>query len=463
MTFQEAAVKTMRVTVTAALMAAMAAGASAQTNWPQFRGGVAGVVADDPALPERWGPDENIAWRIDIPGRAWSSPIVWGDHVFTLTATRSSGADEAPMPIENYRARSLGGTMTGGFINREGEPLRWVLYDVDFETGDIRWERELHRAVPSLSAHQKNTFASETPVTDGERVYVYLADIGLFAIDFDGNEVWSVPFEWLPRRTWGAAGSPVLHEGRLYVVNDNDEQSYVAAHDAATGERIWRTDRDEGTNWSTPFVWENDVRKELVTTGAGGVRSYALDDGALLWELHGMSSLVIPTPFASHDLLFINSGYIADRTRPVYAIRAGASGDVTLGRGSASNDYVVWSHQQLGSYNPSSLVYGDTHYTLLDRGVLMAYDARTGRPVYPRARVTAGTLFTASPWAYNGKIFALSEDGDTFVIQAGPEFEVLGRNSLDEWTMATPAIARGSLILRTASKLYRIASGAGGE
>ena len=209
------------------------------------------------------------------------------------------------------------------------------------------------------------------------------------------------------------------------------------------------------------FVWENDVRTELVTTGTGGVRSYSLD-GELLWELHGMSSLVIPTPFSDHGLLFINSGYIADTTRPVYAIRAGASGDISLGQGSTSNDYVVWSHPQLGSYNPSSLVYGDYHYTLLDRGILMCYDARTGQPVYPRRRVTAGTLFTASPWAYNGKIFALSEDGDTFVIQAGDEFEVLWRNSLgDEMTMATPAIARGSLFLRTASKLYRIASEAG--
>ena len=286
-------------------------------------GGVAGVVADDPALPERWGPDENIAWQVDIPGRAWSSPIVWGEHVFVLTVTRVSGTTDAqPMPIESYRARSLGGSMTGADIDREAEPLRWVLYDVDFETGAVRWERELHTAVPTLTAHQKNTFASETPVTDGERVYVYLGDIGLYAFDFEGNEAWSVPLEWLPRRNWGAAGSPILHDGRLYVVNDNDERSWVAAFDAATGEQVWRTDRDEGTNWSTPFVWENDVRTELVTTGTGGVRSYSLD-GELLWELHGMSSLVIPTPFSDHGLLFINSGYIADSNRPVYAIRGG--------------------------------------------------------------------------------------------------------------------------------------------
>ena len=432
----------------------------AQSNWPQFRGLDGGVIADTAAVPESWGPDENIAWRIDIPGRAWSSPIVWEEHVFVLTVIPAS-SDDSPLqpvqPTETYRARSLGGSMTGNDTVKPTDSLEWVLFDVDFDTGDVRWRQTLHTAVPSMPTHSKSTFASETPVTDGDRVYVFLADIGLYAFDFAGNEVWSVDLEWVPRRDWGAASSPILHDGRLYVVNDSEAESYAAAYDAENGQELWRVGREEGTSWSTPFVWENDVRAELITTGTGGVRSYSLD-GDLLWELHGMSSLVIPTPFAAHDLLFINSGYIADSTRPVYAVRAGASGDITLGEGSTSNDFIVWSHPQLGSYNPSSLVYGDYHYTLLDRGILMCYDARTGQEVYPRQRVTAGTLFTASPWAYNGKIFALSEDGDTYVIKAGSSFEVLGRNSLDEMTLATPAFARGSIFLRTASKLYRISA-----
>ena len=432
--------------------------AAAQSNWPQFRGEGAGVVADDPALPDTWGPTENVTWSLDVPGRSWSSPIVWDDKVFVLSVVPAGGGDESlqPLqPIENYRAASLGGAMTAANISTVTTSLRWVLYAIDFESGVVRWEHELDAGVPALPTHQKSTFASETPVTDGERVYVYMGDIGLFAVHLDGTPAWSVPMEWVPRREWGASSSPVLHDGRLYVVNDNEAQSYVAAFDAATGDEIWRTDRDERANWTTPFVWENDVRTEIVTTGVGGVRSYGLD-GELLWHLTGMSTIVIPTPFAANGLLYINSGYVAAQSRPVYAIRPGASGDITLGEGSTSNDYIVWSHPQLGSYNPSSLVYGDYHYTLLDRGILLCYDARTGREVYPRARITAGTLFTASPWAYNGKIFALSEDGDTFVIKAGPEFEVLARNSLDEMTMATPAVAHGSLLLRTASKLYRI-------
>ena len=438
------------------IVSVFATAGNAQDNWPQFRGERAGVVADNPRLPESWGPDENIAWEIDMPGRGWASPIVWGDHVFVLTSTAATGPEVEIQPVENYRARSLGGAMTGSNITELDAPLRWALYDVDFEPGAVRWERTLHEAIPSLPTHQKSTYASETPITDGERVYVYMADIGLYAVDFEGAVVWAKEFDWLPRREWGAASSPVLHEGRLYVVNDSEEESWVASFDAATGDELWRTDREEASNWSTPFVWANDVRTELVTTGRDGVRSYSLD-GALLWSLTGMSSLVIPTPFSEHGLLFINSGYVADDSRPVYAIRPGASGDITLPEGTNSNDYIVWSHPQLGSYNPSSIVYGDTHYTLLDRGIMMAYDARTGAEVYERRRITAGTLFSASPWAYNDKLFALSEDGDTFVIQAGPEFSVLGRNTLDEMTLSTPAIARDSLIIRTATKLYRIA------
>ena len=352
---------------------ALATHSSAQSNWPQFRGVSGGVVADDPMLPETWGPDENIVWTLDVPGHSWSSPIVWENHVFVLTATSVSGQDAPLQPIEAYRARSLGGSMTAANVQEASDPVRWVLYDVDFETGDVRWEQTLHTTVPSETTHQKSSFASETPVTDGERVYVYLGDVGLYALNLDGTLAWTTDMEWLPRRGWGAASSPILHDGRLYLVNDNESQSFVAAYEASTGEEIWRSDRDERSNWSTPFVWENEVRTELVTTGTGGVRSYSLD-GELLWSLTGMSSLVIPTPFAEHGLLYINSGYVADSSRPVYAVRAGASGDITLGEGSTSNDYIVWSHPQLGSYKP--LLAGLRRLSL--------HAARPGHPPLPR-------------------------------------------------------------------------------
>jgi outer membrane protein assembly factor BamB len=333
-----------------------------------------------------------------------------------------------------------------------------MVYAVDWKTGRIVWEREVHRGVPGSSHHLKNTYASETPVTDGERVYAYFGNIGLFVFDMDGKPVWSQ--KWEPVRTrygWGTAASPVLYKERIYVVNDNDDHSFLASLDKRTGKQIWRVERDEGSNWSTPYIWESGHRTEVITSGTRKVRSYDLD-GKLLWELGGMSSIAIPTPFAQHGLLFVASGYVGDTVRPVYAVRPGARGDISLKDGETSNENIAWYQRQAGPYNPSPLVYGDYYYTLLDRGMLTCHDARTGREIYGKQRLDPeSSAFTASPWAYNGKIFALSEDGDTFVMQAGSEFKLIGKNPLGEMCMATPAIARGSLIIRTASKLYRIA------
>jgi outer membrane protein assembly factor BamB len=305
--------------------------------------------------------------------------------------------------------------------------------------------------------HIKNTYASETPVTDGQRVYAYFGNVGLFCYDVNGKPLWSKEFvSSKTSNNWGTAASPVLHEDKLFIQNDNDEQSFLVALDKRTGEQIWRTERDEKSNWATPYVWTNELRTELVTSGKGRVRSYSLD-GRLLWELGGMSSIVIPTPLAKHGLLYVTSGYVGDKKRPIFAIRPGAQGDISLKDDQTSNQYIAWCQKQGGPYNPSPIVCGDYLYVLYDRGFLSCYDAKTGQEVYSKQQIAAGaTAFTASPWANNGKLFCLSEDGDTFVIQAGPEFKVLGKNALEEMCMATPAAIRGSLILRTISKLYRI-------
>ena len=246
---------------------------------------------------------------------------------------------------------------------------------------------------------------------------------------------------------------------------------FLTALDAETGAEIWTVPRDEpGHTWSTPLVWENHLRSEIVTSATGKVRSYDLD-GGLLWELSGMSLLSTPSPFTSHGLVYISSGYPGGALRPVYAIQPGAAGDISIYQEVASglqegfpgtrhysrDDHVVWSYPLLGTYSTTALVYDDVYYTLLDRGFLTAHDAATGEEIYGRRRLEIGNGFTASPWGYNGLVFLLSEDGDTFVVRAGPEFEILHKNSLDEMSLATPAIAHGSVILRTQSKLYRIA------
>jgi len=424
-------------------------------TWPQFRGPNAGVAADDPVLPDKWSDTENVIWKAPIPGMGWSSPVVWGDHVL-LTSAVSAGKEAAPVKGLYDPGDDFGKT-------KAAADHRWVVYDLDFDTGKIRWARELQIGAPPILRHLKNSFASETPVTDGERVYAYFGSIGLLtALDLEGNPLWkrelgayNGPQEFAP------AASPILHDGRIYVVSDNTKDSFLASFDAKTGREIWRVQRDEVENWATPAIWRNDRRTEIVTNGRRKVRSYDLD-GKVLWELTGMTGNVVPTPFSGHGLLYISSGYPGAPVRPVYAVRPGASGDISLKPGETRNEHVVWFQPTLGTYQTSALVLGDYYYTLLDRGFLLCHDARTGRQMYGRHRISpeAGA-FTASPWAYNGKVFVLSEDGDTFVIQAGPEFKLLGKNSLNEMSLATPAVARGSLFLRTQSALYRIGTKAG--
>jgi outer membrane protein assembly factor BamB len=418
----------------------------AQQNWQQFRGPNAGVV-EDGILPTTWSTTENVAWLVDIPGRAWSSPIIWGEKIFITSAVSQT---EAEMPKK--------GLYLGGNRDKPSDIMhRWMVYCIDLDSGKIIWEKCAHQGIPKNPVHVKNTYASETPVTDGQRVYTYFGNVGLYCYDFDGKELWSKQFgTYKTRYNWGTAASPVLHKDRLYIVNDNEEQSFIVALDKKTGEQIWRVNRDEKSNWATPYIWENEQRTEIITPGTGKTRSYSLD-GELLWELGGASAITIPTPFAKNNLLYLTSGFVADRKRPLFAIRPGAKGDISLNDDQNSNQYVVWYQKQGGPYNPSPIVYGDYLYVLYDRGMLSCYDAKTGDEIYSKKKIAAGAnAFTASPWANDGKIFCLSEDGDTFVIQAGTEFKVLGRNKLDEMCMATPAAVRGSLIIRTLSKLYRI-------
>jgi outer membrane protein assembly factor BamB len=247
----------------------------------------------------------------------------------------------------------------------------------------------------------------------------------------------------------------VLHKNRLYVVNDNEEKSFLVALDAATGKDIWRVERDEKSNWATPFVWENGQRTELITCGSKRVRAYDLN-GKVLWDLGGMSSIAIPTPLARHGLLYVSSGYVLDKKQPIFAVRPGASGDISLKDDESSNANIAWCLKKAGPYNPSPLVYREHLYVLYDMGSLACFDARTGKQVYEKKRLGSSAGFTASPWACAGKVYCLNEDGETYVVQAGAEFKQIGNNSLDEMCMATPAVLRGSLLIRTLTKLYRI-------
>lgn len=403
------------------------------------------MAADDPRLPEAWDQEQNVRWRVTIPGSGWGSPIVWRDRVF-VSAVHSD---------DDYEKPKAGLYLGGG----RGEPPdtvhHWMVYCLSLVDGRTLWRHEAHTGKPQIPRHPKSTYAAETPTTDGQRLYVLFGDVGMYCYDLEGKPLWTHAIE--PKKTkfgYGAAASPIVQGDQVIFVYDNDEESYIMALDSATGEPRWKTARDETTTWGTPLVWDHDGRTEIVVPGQNENRSYA-PDGRLLWHFNGaMSVLTIPSPLVADGLLYITSGYFQDTKRPVFAIRPGATGDITLAEEETSNETIAWSLQKMGPYNTSPIVYGGLYYTLLDRGMLTCHDAKTGELVFDRTRFPQGATFTASPWAYNGKLFFLDENGSTYVMPLGREFTVERTNALDELTLASPAIAQGKLLIRTASQVY---------
>lgn len=424
--------------------------AEGPANWPQFRGPGARGVAEGSAFPDTWSQTENLAWGTDIPGRGWSSPVVWGKKVF-LTTVVNPAQVEAPKK----------GLYLGG--ERPDAPdavLQWKVLCLDLASGKILWEKQVHEGKPFSGAHMKNSYASETPVVEENRVYALFGNVGLWCLDHDGNIVWTK--EMTPhatRASWGTASSPALHKHRLYLQNDNEEDSALIALDTKTGEEVWRTPREEKSNWSTPFVWENEQRTEIVTVGRNQSRSYDLD-GKLLWSFGGNSKIVISTPYAADGLLYLTSGYVGDKVRPIFAVRPGATGDISLAEGQTSNDFIVWSQPQGAPYNPSTLVYDGRLYVLYDGGMFGCFNAATGEQIFERERIPEARNFTASPWAANGKVYCLNEDGNTYVMKAGTALELLQTNALasgeEEMFMATPAIVGDCLLIRSSARLYCI-------
>lgn len=436
----------------ACLLAAFVRQTAAEENWPRFRGEDArGVAKDNEKLPTTWTTTENVKWVADVPGWGWSCPVVWGNKVFLTTVVS-----------EEKNTQPGKGLYLGEGVRDPAKGVHhWMVYCFDLETGKELWKREAHSGQPKVPRHPKSTYAAETPVTDGERLYVLFGDLGLFCYDLSGRPLWSKMIE--PKKTlsdYGAAASPVMHEGQVFVVYDNREESWIASFDAKTGQERWKTPRDESHSWATPLVWKNDLRTEIVVPGKKRNRSYSLD-GKLLWEFDGkMSNLVIPSPFTAHGLCYIASGYVGDAHRPTFAVKPGASGDITPQGEFGSGEFIQWYQGTSSAYNTSQIVYGDYLYTLYDRGLLTCHNAKTGEEVFSKQRFDPSGSFTASPFGYNGFVFCLSEDGLTYVVKAGSKFEVVATNPLDELCLASPAIAGDKLLIRTASKLYCLTEGA---
>lgn len=446
--------------------------------WPQFRGPESNPVGTNERLAERWSKTENVEWSQEIPGRGWSSPIVTGGKVYITTVTTDGKSKEPQIGIDNgsgYAAelqkqglpiKEIVARVMDRYVELPSEVmLHYFLYCLDLKSGQVEWRREFFTGHPPGGRHRKNSFTSETPVTDGKFIYLYDANLGLWAFDLKGNQAWTTPLEANPiYLELGTGSSPVLAGNLLVILSDNEKHQYIAAFDKHTGKQVWRTDRDLGgsgalqqrTGWATPYVWRHPQRTEIVTVGPEAVVSYDLQ-GKELWRMKGTAMSPVPTPFAYEGLLYINGG----RGRPLFAISSGASGDITLKEDQTSNEYVVWSQPRGGTYIPSSLAYQGAIYTLTETGILIRFDAKTGKQTY-KTRIDAGaTAFTTSPWAYHGKLFCLSEEGQTFVVAAGEQFQLLQVNELDDLALASPALVDDRLLIRTEHRLYSIRAKAG--
>ncbi len=441
--------------------------------WPQFRGPESNPVGTHARLAERWSKTENVEWSQEIPGRGWSSPIVTGGRVYLTTVT-TEGKSKPPQIGTEYSNEYVAELQKQGLpmpevIKRVTErdielphevTLHYFIYCLNLKSGKVEWEKEFHTGHPPGGRHRKNSFVSESPVTDGRHVYVYVANLGLWAFDLKGKLAWTTRLEANPiYLEFGTGSSPALVGDLLVIVSDNEKQQYIAAFDKQTGKQSWRTNRDLGgkgqpvqrSGWATPFVWRHALRTEIVAVGPGEAVSYDLA-GKELWRMSGMTATPIPTPFAYDGLLYVNGG----RGRPLFAIRPGAAGDISPGKDQTSNEYVVWSQARGGTYLPSPVAYDGAVYTLTETGILNRFDAKTGKQTYKTRIDPAATAFTTSPWAYNGKLFCLSEEGQTFVIATGEEFRLLHVNELDDFAQASPALVGDRLLIRTEQRLYSI-------
>jgi outer membrane protein assembly factor BamB len=431
----------------------LAASAAPAQNWPQFRGVSATGVAEGRPAPVRWDATKSagVVWKTPVPGLGHSSPVVWGDKVFVTTAVSSAAKDETRYGLY------------GDVEPVKDDPKHtWKLYALDKRTGKVLWERVAYEGLPKVKRHPKSTHADSTPATDGKTVVALFGSHGLYAYDFSGKLLWKqdlgvLDSGWFydPDYQWEHGSSPVIYKNLVIVQADIQKGSFVAAYDLKTGRQVWKTMREgELPGWGTPTVYEGKARAELVTTGAKYVRGYDPLTGRELWRLGPMSEITTPTPFAAHDLIYVTSGYAP--IQPIYAIRPGANGDISLKDDKESSEFVAWSKKRGGPYMPTPVVYGDLLYTVSNQGVVTAYQAKTGERVYQQRIADRGGAFTSSPVASDGKIYLSSEDGEIFVFKAGPKHELLSVNPMGEVLMATPAISDGMLFVRGIKHLFAL-------
>jgi outer membrane protein assembly factor BamB/protein tyrosine phosphatase (PTP) superfamily phosphohydrolase (DUF442 family) len=426
--------------------------ASDKGSWPSFRGPHASGVAEGQNLPDKWNgkTGENILWRTPIPGLAHSSPVVWGNRIFVTTAVSSD-------PKASFRPGLYG----DGDASKDRSVHRWMIYALDKQSGKILWQQVAYQGEPNEKRHIKSTYANSTPVTDGRIVVAWFGSEGVYAYDMNGKLLWKVDMGRvnmgaydIPTYEWGPASSPIIWKDLVILQCDTQTDSFIIAFDANTGKAVWKTKRDEIPSWGTPTVATTSKGEELIANASNFIRGYDPRTGKELWRLGRSSKITAPTPIFADDMLVVVSGRGPER--PIFVVKAGARGDLTLPEGKTSSDTVIWSRTGRGSYMPTPLIYNGILYVLANNGTFDAYNLKTGEEIYRQRLPVVGSGFSASPVASDGKIYLSNEDGEILVVSAGEKFNHIATNSMGELLMATPALSDGVMYVRSAESLFAV-------
>ena len=420
-------------------------------NWPTFRGPNGSGIADARPLPVSWDSEKsiNILWKTAVPGLGHSSPAIWGERIF-LTAAISSA------PKADHNPKDAGIDPANDTSVHE-----WRVYSLDKQSGAIVWSQTAHKGVPKVKRHVKASQANATPVTNGRVVSVSFGSEGLYTYDMDGKLLWKQDLGILdpgyagqPELSWGFASSPIIHENLVILQCDRQKDSFIVAFNIADGKQVWRTDRDELPSWSTPVIYQGKTRTELVTSGSTYYRGYDPMTGKELWRLRDGSEVKVPSPVVANDLFYLSGGN--PRGREFYVVRPNGNGDISPPADAESTRHVAWRKAKGSPYTPTPIVYEGHLYICNDNGVLTAYNALTGELVYQQRIGTTNSTFSASPIASAGRLYFSSEDGEVFVIKAGPTYELLSVNRMGEPLMATPAASDGIIVMRGQNHLFAV-------
>lgn len=426
------------------LHAAVSAGSAARAgvDWPMFRGIDASGVAEGRATPATFGPG-TARWKADVAGLGLSSPIVWGDLLCVTSAI--SGSKDAGLKVGLYGAVDS--------VN-DDTVHEWKVMCLDKKTGKLQWQHSPHTGVPKIKRHMKSTHANSTLATDGTHLAAIFGSEGLYVYDLKGKLLWNkdlgvLDAGWFtaPAAQWEYGSSPVIYDGKVIVLADVQKDSFLAVFDVKSGKELWRTPRADVPTWGTPAVIKANGREQIVVNGWRHIGAYDLATGREIWKLRGGGDIPVPTPVFGHGLIFITNAH--GPMAPVYAIRPTATGDITLNGDATSNEHIAWSVPREGGYLSTPLLYGDYLYVVKYQCILTVFNAKTGERAYQQRLGTGTSACASSPVANNGRVYLGSEEGDVYVIKAGPTYEQIAINKLEAPLLASPAISEGTLYLRT--------------